>query len=71
MYDYTVHTMECMLNQYLNGSFVLFFLQPTFPAEGRKPPRIGNIGHLTRMSNKLIQLTNSNSDIHAHLQVYS
>ncbi|CDY12058.1 BnaC03g59740D [Brassica napus] len=28
-------------------------LQPTVPAEGRKPLRIGSIGHLTRISNKL------------------
>lgn len=43
--------------------------QPTVPAEGRSPPRIGNIGHLTRISNKLIQLGNNNSEIHAYLQV--
>ncbi|KAL9452854.1 hypothetical protein AB3S75_008611 [Citrus x aurantiifolia] len=42
--------------------------KPTVPAEGRSPPRIGNIGHLTRISNKLIQLGNNNSEIHAYLQ---
>ncbi|KAH9796127.1 SIT4 phosphatase-associated family protein [Citrus sinensis] len=42
--------------------------KPTVPAEGRLPPRIGNIGHLTRISNKLIQLGNNNSEIHAYLQ---
>ncbi|KAH7544587.1 hypothetical protein FEM48_Zijuj01G0001600 [Ziziphus jujuba var. spinosa] len=41
---------------------VQFFLQPTLPAEGRSPPRIGNIGHLTRISNKLVQLGNNNSN---------
>jgi len=45
-------------------------LQPTVPAEGKKPLRIGNIGHLTRISNKLLQLANSNVEIQSHLQVY-
>ncbi|KAF8097661.1 hypothetical protein N665_0284s0027 [Sinapis alba] len=43
-------------------------LQPTVPAEGRKPLRIGSIGHLTRISNKLLQLVNSNVEIQSHLQ---
>lgn len=47
----------------------MFFYQPTVPAEGRSQPRIGNIGHLTRISNKLIQLGNNNSEIQAQLQV--
>ncbi|KAF8413515.1 hypothetical protein HHK36_001505 [Tetracentron sinense] len=42
--------------------------KPTVSAEGRSPPRIGNIGHMTRVSNKLIQLGNNNSQIQAHLQ---
>ncbi|XP_077219848.1 uncharacterized protein LOC143854027 [Tasmannia lanceolata] len=42
--------------------------KPTVPAEGRAPPRIGNIGHLTRISNKLIQLGINNSQIQTHLQ---
>ncbi|XP_075664596.1 uncharacterized protein LOC142634193 isoform X2 [Castanea sativa] len=41
---------------------------PTVPSEGRLPPRIGNIGHLTRISNKLIQLGNNSSKIQAYLQ---
>ncbi|GMI74359.1 hypothetical protein like AT1G30470 [Hibiscus trionum] len=41
----------------------------TVSAEGRAPPRIGNIGHLTRISNKLVQLGNSNGEIQAYLQV--
>lgn len=45
-------------------------LQPTVPAEGRKPLRVGIIGHLTRISNKLLQLANSNVEIQSHLQVY-
>ncbi|EEF39231.1 serine/threonine-protein phosphatase 6 regulatory subunit 3 [Ricinus communis] len=42
--------------------------KPTLPADARPPPRIGNIGHLTRISNKLIQLGNNNGDILACLQ---
>ncbi|KDP34941.1 hypothetical protein JCGZ_09229 [Jatropha curcas] len=42
--------------------------KPTVPADGRPPPRIGNIGHLTRISNKIIQLGNNNGDILACLQ---
>ncbi|XP_010538265.1 PREDICTED: serine/threonine-protein phosphatase 6 regulatory subunit 3-like [Tarenaya hassleriana] len=42
--------------------------KPTVPVEGRKPPRIGSIGHLTRISNKLTQLANSNTEIQSHLQ---
>ncbi|XP_075664595.1 uncharacterized protein LOC142634193 isoform X1 [Castanea sativa] len=42
--------------------------KPTVPSEGRLPPRIGNIGHLTRISNKLIQLGNNSSKIQAYLQ---
>ncbi|KAG2589650.1 hypothetical protein PVAP13_5NG378000 [Panicum virgatum] len=41
---------------------------PTVPSEERAPPRIGNVGHMTRIANKLIQLRNSNSTIQAHLQ---
>ncbi|KAL0542625.1 hypothetical protein IC582_017697 [Cucumis melo] len=42
--------------------------KPTVPAEGRSPPRIGNIGHLTHISNKLVQLANNSSEIQSHLQ---
>ncbi|KAK4858192.1 hypothetical protein QYF36_012552 [Acer negundo] len=42
--------------------------KPTVPAEGRTAPRIGNIGHLTRMSNKLVHLGNNSSEIQAYLQ---
>lgn len=45
-------------------------MQPTSPAEDKTPPRIGIIGHLTRISNKLILLGNNNSAIQEHLQVY-
>ncbi|KAF8402753.1 hypothetical protein HHK36_010843 [Tetracentron sinense] len=42
--------------------------QPTLPAAGRQAPRSGNIGHITRISNKLVQLGNGNSHVQAYLQ---
>uniref|UniRef100_A0A2P2M4R3 Serine/threonine-protein phosphatase 6 regulatory subunit 2 n=1 Tax=Rhizophora mucronata TaxID=61149 RepID=A0A2P2M4R3_RHIMU len=42
--------------------------KPTIPADGRSPPRIGNIGHLTRISNKLVELAKNNSNMQAYLQ---
>lgn len=58
-----------MCKKYLTLSLFNSFLQPTVPSEGRLPPRIGNIGHLTRISNKLIQLGNNSAKIQAYLQV--
>ncbi|GJN26423.1 hypothetical protein PR202_gb14351 [Eleusine coracana subsp. coracana] len=40
----------------------------TLPSEGRFPPRVGNVGHMTRIANKLIQLANSNIAVKSHLQ---
>lgn len=45
------------------------FEQPTLPAAGKHAPRAGNIGHITRISNKLVQLGGSNSCIQTRLQV--
>ncbi|KAA8544056.1 hypothetical protein F0562_021767 [Nyssa sinensis] len=42
--------------------------QPSLPAAGRQAPRLGNLGHIMRISNKLVQLGNSNSCIQAYLQ---
>ncbi|XVE59091.1 hypothetical protein DITRI_Ditri05aG0017300 [Diplodiscus trichospermus] len=42
--------------------------QPTLPAAGKRAPRVGNIGHITRISNKLVQLGSSKSRIQACLQ---
>ncbi|KAJ4979795.1 hypothetical protein NE237_010575 [Protea cynaroides] len=42
--------------------------KPTLSAAGKPAPRAGNIGHLTRISNKLIQLGHVNSHIQAYLQ---
>lgn len=51
--------------------FSLFILQPTLPSTGRQAPRTGNLGHITRISNKLVQLGNTDSRIQMHLQVCS
>ncbi|OIT06162.1 PREDICTED: serine/threonine-protein phosphatase 6 regulatory subunit 3 [Nicotiana attenuata] len=42
--------------------------KPTASVEGRSPPRIGNIGHVTRIANKLVQLRNKNNGIQLRLQ---
>ncbi|XP_044504625.1 serine/threonine-protein phosphatase 6 regulatory subunit 3-like isoform X2 [Mangifera indica] len=42
--------------------------KPTLPASGKQAPRAGNLGHITRISNKLVQLASSNSHIHTYLQ---
>nr|XP_004233174.1 serine/threonine-protein phosphatase 6 regulatory subunit 3 isoform X2 [Solanum lycopersicum] len=42
--------------------------KPTASVEGRTPPRIGNIGHVTRIANKLVQLGNNNNGIQSRLQ---
>ncbi|KAL2930468.1 DNA polymerase IV [Bienertia sinuspersici] len=42
--------------------------KPTVAIEGRHPPRVGNIGHLTRISNKLVHLGNMNSELQAFFQ---
>eukprot|EP00250_Pteridium_aquilinum_P014961 c22305_g3_i1 orf=689-3370(+) len=42
--------------------------KPTIPSSGKAPPKIGNLGHLTRIANRLIQAANSNPDIQTHLQ---
>ncbi|KAL3851523.1 hypothetical protein ACJIZ3_013405 [Penstemon smallii] len=51
-----------------NSNLVAGTSKPTVPVEGRSPPRIGNIGHLTRIANKLVQLGNSNNEIQTFLQ---
>ncbi|XP_059297542.1 uncharacterized protein LOC132050338 isoform X3 [Lycium ferocissimum] len=42
--------------------------QPTLPATGQRAPRVGNIGHITRISNKLVQLGKNDIYIQAHLE---
>ncbi|XP_074560877.1 uncharacterized protein LOC141817091 [Curcuma longa] len=40
----------------------------TVPTSGRKPIRVGNIGHITRICNKLVQLGIGNDHIQSYLQ---
>ncbi|XP_015581310.1 serine/threonine-protein phosphatase 6 regulatory subunit 3 isoform X2 [Ricinus communis] len=42
--------------------------QPTVPAAGKQGPRAGNLGHITRISNKIVQLGNTNVHIQTYLQ---
>lgn len=42
--------------------------KPTIATRGRSPPRIGNLGHITRIANKLIRSANNNSLIQTQLQ---
>ncbi|MCO5608720.1 hypothetical protein L7F22_062935 [Adiantum nelumboides] len=56
--------LEADENPYVTGSDT----KPTIPAPGKAPPKIGNLGHLTRIANRLLQAANNNSDILVHLQ---
>ncbi|KAK6788060.1 hypothetical protein RDI58_016585 [Solanum bulbocastanum] len=42
--------------------------QPTFPATGKQAPRLGNIGHLTQIANKLVQLGSNDNRIRGYLE---
>ncbi|KAL8141543.1 hypothetical protein V2J09_014575 [Rumex salicifolius] len=42
--------------------------QPTKPASGKNLPRAGNIGHITRISNKILQLGQNNKLIQSYIQ---
>ncbi|XP_075506330.1 uncharacterized protein LOC142543148 isoform X1 [Primulina tabacum] len=42
--------------------------QPTVPTFGRQAPKAGYFGHLTRISNKLVQLGSNDTRIQMHLQ---
>ncbi|GJN15386.1 hypothetical protein PR202_gb02296 [Eleusine coracana subsp. coracana] len=50
---------ECWAFDSANGHFL---------QKAKRPHELGNIGHITRTANKLIQLGNSNSRIQSHLQ---
>ncbi|XP_010941542.1 uncharacterized protein [Elaeis guineensis] len=42
--------------------------KPTISVQGKSPPRIGSVGHMTRIANKLCQFGNDNSLIQTYLQ---
>lgn len=39
------------------------------PAAGKNAPRVGNLGHVTRIANKITQLGNIDNRIQTHIQV--
>ncbi|KAJ0248279.1 SIT4 phosphatase-associated family protein [Hirschfeldia incana] len=45
--------------------------QPTIPAAGKQAPRVGNIGHISRISNKLVQLSTNSNPIKTLLEEHS
>ncbi|KAM0827844.1 hypothetical protein ACQ4PT_067920 [Festuca glaucescens] len=51
-----------------NSALSVDLTKRTLSSEGKTPPRNGFVGHITRISNKLIQLANSDSTIQSHLQ---
>nr|CAB3488304.1 unnamed protein product [Digitaria exilis] len=51
-----------------NSSLSTDLTKHTLSAEGRSPPRIGIVGHMTRIANKLLQLANTNTMVQSHLQ---
>ena len=44
-------------------------MQPTVAATGKKAPRVGYVGHITRLWNKLVQLSGTSVLIKASLEV--
>ncbi|KAL8217835.1 hypothetical protein R6Q57_021208 [Mikania cordata] len=62
------HLVRKILDAEKNGALNSDPKNPTLPAEGRAPPRIGNIGHITRIANKLIEEGANNSYIQSYLQ---
>lgn len=61
----------CMLWSLQERLFLTIYviLQPTVPAAGRRGTRVGNIGHITRIFNKIAHLAHSQSHITKYLQV--
>ncbi|XP_064995872.1 uncharacterized protein LOC135631829 isoform X2 [Musa acuminata AAA Group] len=62
----------CILSKFLQADRNPFLSRDSnvesVPAIGRQPFRAGNIGHITRISNKLVQLASSNDRIRSYLQ---
>lgn len=80
---YSIFSSSCVIFAYIcqkktlyakglknNVWYRVFIIQPTVPAARRRAPRVGNLGHITRISNKLAQLGNTDTHIKAHLQVW-
>ncbi|VVA90401.1 unnamed protein product [Arabis nemorensis] len=45
--------------------------QPTIPAAGKQAPRVGNIGHISRISNKVVQLSTNSNQIKTLLEEHN
>ncbi|CAN8255033.1 unnamed protein product [Cochlearia groenlandica] len=45
--------------------------QPTTAAAGKQAPRLGNIGHISRISNKLVQLSTNSNQIKSFLEEHN
>ncbi|KAI4385495.1 hypothetical protein MLD38_003514 [Melastoma candidum] len=64
--------VECNLIERIlhadNNPIVSTDCQHTLPATGKKASRAGNLGHITRISNKLVQLSSINSHAQRYLQ---
>ncbi|GAB4840672.1 hypothetical protein Ancab_021439 [Ancistrocladus abbreviatus] len=66
--DLVGRILEAEKNSTLSSDPGKFFMQPTIALDGKLPPRIGNIGHISRMSNKIFHMGNTNGEIQAFLQ---
>lgn len=57
-----------ILEAEMNFTLTTDSAKPTVSVEGKSPPRIGNMGHITRLANKLIHLGNYSDNIQTYLQ---
>ncbi|KAI3749673.1 hypothetical protein L2E82_20289 [Cichorium intybus] len=57
-----------MLISRLQHPPALLYTLPTLPAFGRNELRVGNIEHISRIANKIMQLGNSDTRIQMHIQ---
>ncbi|XP_073054704.1 uncharacterized protein [Primulina eburnea] len=62
------HLVERILQTEKSPVLSGYLSQPTVPASGRQAPKAGYFGHLTRISNKLVQLGSNDTRIQMHLQ---
>ena len=53
----------------VNVSLCCIGLQPTLPAADKKQPKAGNLGHITRIANKIVQIGQGKKSIQTHIQV--
>lgn len=65
------HFIGIVVSAFLEDKYIMdsAFMQPTFAAAGKQAPRVGNVGHITRISNKLVQLSTNSNQIKTLLEV--